>query len=88
MRALLLAVVLTALAAPNAAHAAPRGYQCDDTYCDCDGTQDCRDMRKSGMCQDNRMVCAGSPPICRCVAAMKGGALKHMTPQQLNRTTK
>jgi hypothetical protein len=87
MRALLLALVLVALAAPDAARAAPRGYQCDDTYCDCDGTQDCRDMRKSGMCQDNRMVCAGSPPICRCVAAMKR-VPKNATTPQLNRATK
>jgi hypothetical protein len=60
------------------------------THCNCDGTADCRDMRKSGMCKDDVLSCRGSPPYCTCDAARRllGGSRVTSPPQRSPGTVK
>jgi hypothetical protein len=87
MRMLALTIALLFTAVNGTAIAT---YYCDSTHCNCDGTADCRDMRKSGMCKDDVLSCRGSPPYCTCDAARRllGGSRVTNPPQRSPGTVK
>jgi hypothetical protein len=63
---LTLATLIAALSMASGAWAAPMNFLCAESRCVCNGTADCRDLRKSGMC-DGVLSCTGSPVHCMCV---------------------
>jgi hypothetical protein len=56
-------------------------FDCDGHGCGCEGTADCNDMRRSGMCAGD-MTCHTTAGIlkCFCTSAKTGGGVSKQPP--------